>query len=278
MHPYLDIGRPLTSVMIGLAVLTSALIGAGGDADEYTLPIFLGFTIAFLFGIAGNAINDYLDRENDKINHPDRPIPSGKLKPGQALNFAIIFFIISLVLSLLLSLMVGYAALMVVIAALVFQIAYELRFKHEKIIGNMIIGSQTALAFVFGGVVVGQSLITGIIAIAVFLSISGREIVKDIEDVKGDIDRKTLPIMIGVKRAGIVAALLILLAVLISPIPYYPLYQFGWEYLSVVLIADLLFIGSIPVIFKNAKLARKMLKFAMLIAILAFITGAIFRA
>lgn len=276
MHPYISLGRPLTSLMIGLAVFTSAFIEAGRDVSNYSLPVFLGFSIAFLFGIAGNAINDYLDRENDKINHPERPLPSGKLKPGQALWFSLFFFAVSLLLSIYLSSIVGYGALLVVVVALAFQIAYEKRFKHEKIIGNIIIGSQTALAFIFGGIVVGRTEITGIIAIAVFLSIVGREIVKDIEDVKGDKDRTTLPMKIGIRKAGIVAAILIIIAVLVSPLPYYPLGRFGWEYLFVVLIADILFVSSIPVIFHNAKLARQKLKFAMLISIFAFIIGSVF--
>lgn len=278
MHPYFSLARPLTSLMIGLAVFASALIGVGSRINEYAIPVFLGFTVAFLFGIAGNAINDYLDRETDKINHPDRPIPSGKLKPAHALYFSIIFFIISLVLSFFLSFIVGYGALLVVLIALVSQIAYEKKFKHEKIIGNMIIGTQTALAFIFGGVIVGKTVITGIIAIAVFLSIAGREVVKDIEDIRGDKDRATLPMKIGARNAGIVASMLIALAVLISPLPYYPLHQFGWEYLLVVSIADVIFIGSIPVIFKDARLARRTLKFAMLIAIFAFIVGSVFRS
>jgi geranylgeranylglycerol-phosphate geranylgeranyltransferase len=264
--------------MIGLAVFAAALIGAGSDVKKDILPIFLGFSVAFLFGIAGNAINDYLDRETDKINHPERPIPSGELKPGQALLFSMVFFAISLLLALFLSFIVkSLMVVVIVVIALVSQITYELRFKHEKIIGNIIIGTQTALAFIFGGVVVGKTLIPGIIAIAVFLSIVGREIIKDIEDVKGDRDRITLPMRLGVRNAGIVASLLIILAVLISPLPYYPLHKFGWEYLVVVFIADSLFIGSLPLIFKDAKLARRMLKFAMLIAIAAFITGSIFR-
>ena len=278
MNPYLNLSRPLTSLMIGLAVFTSALIGAGSNVNEYVLPIFLGFLVAFLFGIAGNAVNDYFDYENDKINHPERPVPSGELKPGQALNFSIVFFTVSFLLALFLSSIAGYGVLLIVVIALASQIAYEMRFKHEKIVGNMIIGTQTALAFIFGGVIVGKTLITGIIAMAVFLSIAGREIVKDIEDVKGDRGRNTLPKRIGVRRAGIVAALLIILAVLISPIPYYPLGQFGWQYLAVVSIADILFIGSIPVIFRDAKRARRMLKFAMLIAIVAFIVGSVFRS
>jgi geranylgeranylglycerol-phosphate geranylgeranyltransferase len=262
--------------MIGLAVLASALIGAGVDIYKYTIPVFLGFTIAFLFGIAGNAVNDYLDKESDKINHPERPIPSGKLRPDQVLFFSIFFFIISFILTIFLSLMVGYSALLVVLIAFISQFAYEKKYKHEKVIGNIVIGTQTALALIFGGVIVGKTWITGILAIAVFLSIVGREIVKDIEDVKGDKDRVTLPMIIGVRKAGIVASTSIVLAILISPLPYYPLHQFGWQYLIVISIADILFIGSIPIIFKNAKLARRMLKFAMLIAILAFIVGALF--
>ncbi|MFZ2411365.1 MAG: UbiA family prenyltransferase [Candidatus Methanoperedens sp.] len=277
MHPYISLGRPLTSLMIGLAVLASALIGVGREVEVHTLPIFLGFAVAFLFGLAGNAINDYFDYENDKINHPERPIPSGKLKPKQALFFSLIFFAISLFLSFYLSSIVGYGALLIVVIALLFQVAYEWKFKHEKIIGNMIIGAQTALAFVFGGVVVGKTMMSGVIAVAVFLSIVGREIVKDIEDVKGDKDRVTLPMKLGVKNAGIVAAFFIVLAVLISILPYFPLHQFGWQYLLVIAIADVLFIGSIPVIFKDAKMARRMLKFAMLIAIFAFVIGSVFR-
>lgn len=277
MHPYISLGRPLTSLMIGLAVLASALIGVGREVNLYSFPVFLGFTVAFLFGLAGNAINDYFDYENDKINHPERPIPSGKLKPEQALFFSLTFFAISLLLALFLSFILkSLMVVVIVVIALASQIAYELRFKHEKIIGNIIIGTQTALAFVFGGVVVGKTMMSGVIAVAVFLSIVGREIVKDIEDVKGDKDRVTLPMKLGVKNAGIVAAFFIVLAVLISILPYYPLNQFGWQYLLVIAIADVLFIGSIPVIFKDAKMARKLLKFAMLIAIFAFVIGGVF--
>jgi geranylgeranylglycerol-phosphate geranylgeranyltransferase len=131
MHPYFSLGRPLTSLMIGLAVLASALIGVGSNVKEYVLPVFLGFTVAFLFGIAGNAINDYLDRETDKINHPDRPIPSGKLKPEQALFFSMVFFALSLLLALFLSFIVkSLLVVVIVVIALVSQIAYEWKFKH----------------------------------------------------------------------------------------------------------------------------------------------------
>ncbi|VVB88623.1 Digeranylgeranylglyceryl phosphate synthase [uncultured archaeon] len=277
MQPYISLGRPLTSLMIGLAVFASAFIEAGSGIGSHALPVFLGFSVAFLFGIAGNAINDYFDYENDKVNHPERMLPSGRLKPEQALRFSIFFFSLSFLLALFLSYLIGYAVLLIVVIAMVCQLGYELKWKHEKIIGNVIIGTQTALAFIFGGIIVGNVMATGVIAAAVFLSIVGREIVKDIEDVEGDRGRTTLPMRIGVMNAGIGAAVLIILAVLVSPLPYYPLHIFGWEYLIVVSIADVLFIGSLPMIFKNARKARYLLKFAMLIAIFSFLIGSIFR-
>lgn len=274
MHPYVSLSRPLTSLMIGLAVLASAAIGAGSGIGERLLSVLLGFFIAVIFGMGGNAINDYFDVESDRINHPERPIPSGRLERKHALYFSFILFSISFVLSLILSLIAGHAVFIVVAAALSLQVAYELRFKREKLIGNFIIGFQTALAFIFGGMLVGNTVLTGLIALAAFLSISGREIVKDIEDIEGDRDRVTLPKRLGKVNAGIVASFLILLAVLISPLAYYPLHIFGWEYLIVVAVSDAIFLGSIPLIFRNAKQARRMLKFAMLAAMLAFIAGA----
>ena len=92
MHPYIHISRPLTSLMIGLAVFTSSLIGVGRNIDAYMLPVFLGVMIASLFGMAGNAINDYFDQKTDRINHPDRPIPSGELTPQTSTEFFNTFF------------------------------------------------------------------------------------------------------------------------------------------------------------------------------------------
>jgi 4-hydroxybenzoate polyprenyltransferase len=37
---------------------------------------------------AGMALNDYADRELDGVERPERPIPSGRVRPGQALGLA----------------------------------------------------------------------------------------------------------------------------------------------------------------------------------------------
>ena len=63
-------------VLMSLAVLTVAFIGAGGAA-----------------------INDYFDRESDAVTHPDRPIPSHQISPTNAVQFAASTYIAGLLVS-----------------------------------------------------------------------------------------------------------------------------------------------------------------------------------
>ncbi|MFQ6071150.1 MAG: UbiA family prenyltransferase [Methanosarcinales archaeon] len=269
MHPILELIRPLTSLMVGFAVFISALIGTGLNIASYILPVLLAVTVAYFFTASGNALNDYLDRETDKINHPNRPIPSGRIQPKQALTLAIVTFGLVIILAWFINLI----AFVIAGIALLIQLAYEKYFKYRGFIGNIMIAAQTAFAFLFGGVAVGQIKITSILALLAFFSILGREIVKDIEDMEGDLDRFTLPMKYGRKKASIVASFFFILSVVMSPLPYYPLQIFGGVYLPLVAIADIIFIYSLFIQFKNPKYARKTAKAAMLIALLAFLAG-----
>lgn len=273
----LTLGRPLTSTMIALATFTSAFIGAGYGITKHTMPVILGAIAAFFCGMAGNSLNDYFDYEIDKISHPERPIPSGRVTLKLALFFSVLMFAISVLVAFFLSILVGHLeALLLVLMAILVQTTYELWFKQVKIIGNAVIGIQTMLAFLLGGIIVGNLSSIGVLAVAAFLAIMSREIVKDIEDIGGDVGRVTLPKIVGIRKAGIVAALLIFAAVSVSFIPFYPLHIFGVQFLVSITVADALFIYSIPIIFRNPKKARKVLKIAMIIAIAAFIIGGIF--
>ncbi|MDR0373059.1 MAG: UbiA family prenyltransferase [Nitrososphaerota archaeon] len=271
----LHMGRPFTSLLVGLGVLAACVAGAGLTVVELWLPVTLATLVGFSFGLASNAINDYLDIEIDKVAHPERPLPSGILKPKTYLVFAVTLFVICFILAYFLSTISSMVAFILVAVAVVLQIGYELGIKKKKAVGNILIGFQTALVFIFGGVIVGGLEATSAMAISSFLAIVGREIIKDIEDIKGDIDRSTLPKIIGPKNAGILSSFLVILAVIVSILAYYPFQIFGLGYLVLVLVSDGIFIGSIPSIFQNPNKARKLLKFAMLIALIAFITGRI---
>ena len=88
--------------------------------------IKLGAISVFLVTGAGNIINDISDLNTDKINHPDRPLPSGKITRQSALTASIIIFIIAIIVSSFIS----YRISLIVFIAEMLLVSYE--FKTKK--------------------------------------------------------------------------------------------------------------------------------------------------
>ncbi|UCE36842.1 MAG: UbiA family prenyltransferase [Thermoplasmata archaeon] len=267
--------RPLNCVMVAAAVAIGALVASGleGVDDNYR-AVGLACIVAFLFTGAGNSLNDYYDRETDRINHPKRPIPSGKIKSNSALFLAIILFIVSLFMALFINII----AFIIVIANLAVMLSYEIFSKAKGAQGNITISWLTATTFLFGGAAVWAVERTFILAVLAFLATLGREIAKDIEDIKGDKDRYTLPMKMGIKNAGIAASSSIALGVLISPMPLLT-GVFSSEgsryYIPAIVVADAIFIYCIFLLLRGNTSASTPIKGAMLIALLAFLAGGI---
>jgi geranylgeranylglycerol-phosphate geranylgeranyltransferase len=270
------LGRPFTSLLGAVAIFAASFVGSGTKIGSYALEVTLAVVIGYLFTSASNAINDYFDRDIDRVNHPERPIPSGKINAKTALAFSSALFAVSMALAVVLSFFSGVQAFLIVFAALVVQLAYDLKVKKAKAVGNIFIGLQTVLAFVFGGLIVGNLSPVAFMATASFLAITAREVVKDVEDIKGDVDKVSLPKIIGVKKANYIALAMISAAIVVSVVAYYPLHILGVGYFIVVIFADAVFIYSIPLLFKNPNAARRTWKYAMLLALIAFIVGGIF--
>ncbi|CEG11319.1 Geranylgeranylglycerol-phosphate geranylgeranyltransferase [groundwater metagenome] len=274
IYPFFELCRPFTSGLTSLAVAAAILIETGSNINLYLNVMLIAIVAVFLFSSAGNVLNDYFDRDIDKINHPERPLPSNRVKADDALKFSVVLFL----LSLLLAFFLNFFCIIIAIIAFMFQIGYELKFKRHYLSKNFTIAFLTGMLFVFGGVAIKNFDVlfaispSIIFAILAFLAIFGREIIKDIEDYKGDADRLTLPKKIGIKKSGIVAAMFLFLSVALSPVPYLIL-KFNLAYVFLVSITDLMFIYSLIIQFKNPKNARKIIKIGMLIALFAFIIG-----
>ncbi len=273
IYSFLELGRPFTSALTSLAVAAAILIETGSNINLYLNVMLIAIVSVFLFSSAGNVLNDYFDRNIDKINHPKRPLPSNRVKAGDALKFSIALFLLSLLFAFFLNILCITIALL----AFTFQILYELKFKRHYLSKNFTIAFLAGMLFVYGGAAVkGFDILTispsMIFAILAFLAIFGREIIKDIEDFKGDANRLTLPKKIGIKKAGIIAAVFLLLSIALSPVPYLIL-KFNLAYVFLVSITNLMFLYCLIIQFKNPKNARKIIKLGMLIALLAFIIG-----
>lgn len=270
MNRYLQLFRLGNCIMAVAALVLAVLIGAGFDLLDYWQEMAFGAVVVFAFVAGGNALNDYTDREVDKLAHPERPLPSGRMSPSLALWLSAGAFVISFAASLFLN----WVSILIVVSAIAIMILYESRTKKMGLSGNLSIAGLTGGLFLLGGAMVGHLDRTVVIAAMAALATLGREIVKDIQDMEGDFDRNTLPKRIGRKGAGIVAAASFLIAVGLSPVPYLG-GIFGIWYMLTVLVADAIFIYSSIVQFENPKKGQTWAKIGMAAALAAFLVGGI---
>lgn len=254
----------------------AAVIGAGIVYGITQIPIetILVFSSVFLITGAGNAINDFFDADIDAINKPTRPIPSGRVSRNTALHLSFLLFGIGIALSYLINIICFVIAL----TNSILLVIYARNLKQTALAGNICIGYLTGSTFLFGGAlfeIAGLYRTSGLFALAMLATIA-REIAKDIEDIDGDLamGAVTLPIRIGQKRAGYIASIVGIIAVLLSPIPYFT--GFSVWYLFVIVFADLCFLAAILQLIKgDAARSSRSFKRAMAVALLAFVVGTV---
>lgn len=224
------ITRPL-NLLITFAVVIVAAIICSYDFHFNLLIILAGFS-AVLVAASGNVINDYFDFEVDKINRPNRPIPLGLISRREALTFSILLSIAAIIISYLLS----SEALIIVVSTLMLLYFYSRSFKSIPIIGNATVALCSALAFLYGGSVVGNIYVAIIPAIFAFLISLIREILKDIEDLDGDKlnNVKTFPVSFGLKATINIIFIFSVFLILSTFYPFiYGIYKI--EYFIIVL-------------------------------------------
>jgi geranylgeranylglycerol-phosphate geranylgeranyltransferase len=257
------------------AVLVASFIAVGTNVSDAGVlqPVLIACLVAGLVTGAGNVLNDYSDRDTDKVNHPERPIPSGSISPASALSLSVALFLISLPLAFL----VNLECLLLVGFNILILVSYERSFKRRGFSGNLEVSWLTGSIFIFGGLAAydGEYAVfakTLYLAMLAFFASLGREIAKDIQDFEGDVDRRTLPRRIGLKGAAQVAAVSFSLAVLFSFVPPF-VGLLGVYYIPFVLVADIIFIYSSTLLTRNPEKASTVAKMGMVMALLAFVIG-----
>jgi geranylgeranylglycerol-phosphate geranylgeranyltransferase len=257
------------------AVFIASLIAVGTDVagTGILLPVLMACLAAGLVTGAGNVLNDYSDRDTDRVNHPDRPIPSGSVSPKSALSLSAVLFIISLPVALL----VNLECFLLAGLNILILISYERSLKRKGLPGNLEVSWLTGSIFIFGGLAAYNGDLTILsrtlfLAILAFFASLGREIAKDIQDVEGDVDRSTLPKRIGTGGAARIAAASFWLAVGFSLVPSF-VGLLGWYYVPIVLLANIVFIYSTTLLTRNPERASNMAKVGMMVALIAFVVG-----
>jgi geranylgeranylglycerol-phosphate geranylgeranyltransferase len=276
LEGFVKITRPVNSVVAGLAAVVAYLIATGTIIPT----VILIFVIVALITAAGNIINDYFDADIDRINRPERPIPSGTVTMGAAKRIAVVFFLAGICASVFTTpLCLGIA-----IFNSLLLVAYASRFKGTPLIGNIVVSYLSASMFLFGGALNGWTGLVHIVPIAVitFFSMLTRELLKDAEDVKGDMagGAETLPIRIGIKKTSLLAFMCACIAVAASAIPFF---WWGTWYLAGIAVVDaIILVGAFRAIscvtsecIQNSG-ASRLLKMGMFASLIIFTVSAIF--
>lgn len=277
---FLKLIRPINCLMMGFAVVVGAFIAMQGFIANYEISrLALGFAAAFTLTGASMVINDYYDKEIDAVNEPSRPIPSGIISPSEAL-FA---FLALTLIGLMSAALTNPLCFLIAILSWIISVTYSTVGKRTGLLGNMLVSICISLPFIYGGIVLKNSIEPNTIffAILAFLANTGREITKGIVDVEGDKIReiRTIAISYGAKKAAQLAAAFFIVAVLLSPLPILLEITHIW-FIPPLIIADIGFIISSISLMKNhtrenAKKNKNRVLIWMMMGLIAFIAGTI---
>lgn len=244
---FLKLIRPINLVITIAVVIVASIICIG--KINLSLDVILGAFAAACVAAGGNIINDIFDLEIDKINRPKRPLPSNQITKKEAIYFYINMNIFSLIIGLKIS----FPAFLIILFTIILLFLYSYKAKGIPFIGNIIVAVCTALAFIYGGILVDNVNDAIIPAIFAFLVNLIREMVKDIEDINGDEKNGvlTIPIKFGITASKKIIFLNSIILIFATFLPFiYGLYQI--EYFIIVL-----FFVNLPIIYFLKELYNK---------------------
>lgn len=259
-----------------------------------------------LIQAGGYVINDIFDMEIDAINKPEKQIVGKVFTEKQSNVFYISLTIIGLACALAASVMalgnkfITIFACMALLACLLYS--YSSRYKKKLVIGNIIVSLSVAFAvfvpWLFEMIYISKHellLITMqplmrislrfvlIYTAFAFLMTLIREIVKDMQDVKGDgrSHCRTIPIVWGMKAAQIIVIVLSFVTCAMIwiaadyfnglgfKITYYMLYA-SWVFAFIVIINNLILITDKSLrTERQFRLQSMWLKISMLLGVLS---------
>jgi len=270
---FIEITRPHNCVLAGVVGVLGSIVAVGHLPDAMTT--LLVFLVVTLGCAGGNTINDYFDYEIDKINRPERPLPRGAMSRKAAFYYTMALFAVGLFLAAL----INTYALILGFIAYVTMFLYAWKLKPLPFVGNIVVAGLTGATPLYGAVAVEHLGLAGYLAICAFLVNVAREVIKDIEDVEGDVAKgaRTLPIVWGEKKAAYVGALFAVLTVVASFLPIRA--GVGLGYYAMVPV-DMIILYAAYLILRSqdretAHRSQKLLKISIFLAVMAFLVAAL---
>lgn len=159
IYPFLVLVRPanvvtaISDILAGVAL--SGVLSTAFDRLPFNHLLLLCLSTSTLYA-GGIVFNDVFDFETDKIERPERPLPSGEVSLQSASLFGIALLTIGLIAAALVSVISFYIAIGIIISAL----SYDKFFKHNLITGPIVMGTCRGLNLLLGMSLLGENLPT----------------------------------------------------------------------------------------------------------------------
>ncbi len=207
------------NILIALLTLAVGCWISGGNVSP---SVLVADMTAFAFAIAfGNVLNDVFDLSIDRISHPERPLPSGKVSVFAALISCAVSFAVAMVPALFHGVCASFHAAF-------YTALFALLFLYDRIFKKIPLFKNASVAFLCTTPLVRVAFYPEanrhplLVAIGfAFLLTLVREIIKDLEDMEGDRNARivTFPILVGKLPAQILASGLLVLTFFGIPVP-----------------------------------------------------------
>ena len=219
----------------GVTVLVGEMVALGGLPSAR--QALLGFACVFLLSASALILNDVFDLKVDRVNAPERAIPSGAVTVGEAVGLSVPVTLGGLAAAWAL----GPSALVFGVFIWVIGFLYNWKFKRSGLPGNLMVATSVGSCFILGGMAVGQlgNRLVWFLALGAFLIDLAEEIAGDAMDMEGDkvLGSQSLALRFGRTAALRVSAGIFALVFLLSPLPLIR----GWlgiPYLLAIIVAD----------------------------------------
>ena len=282
LRDWYDLTRLDHGILWGAAVLIGEGLACRGIPP---LPYaVIGFLIPVFIEIGIFALNDYIDVESDILNkRSDRPLTRNAIPHTYPLYLSAIV----LPMAIIIGVFIQMVPFLIVVVGVVLGVLYNIKLKEVPLVKNAVMGLCIAAPLIGGNLVITNILpIVLVFGAAAFTAGFGREVLKDMMDVKGDKAHgcTTFPILFGLKISSFIVSFLLLLACFFVLLPFfYPLDVFYFHdpvYLVAAAVTSGLVMYCVYTILKDRsyetiKLLRKKTLYVIEVGIITFILGAI---
>ena len=272
---YFKIIRPFNVFFVAISVLFGAFWKTNFESPNLIFCILAALSAA-LVAAGGYVINDFYDIEIDRINKPKRQIPLGKISPSSAKNFAITLFIFGIIISFIFK---NIWMILLVSCNSILLWIYAYKVKKLTFLDNILVSFVTASTFLYGGLINKNIQNSYFIFFCAFIFTIIRELVKDLEDIKGDRSNKakTIPIIFGKNVAFGLLFLFWILLTILTIFGYKRFYESSIFIILIVLVGLLLLINLLILFMKfnrkTASLSSVIMKINMFVILIVLWVG-----